>query len=278
MMQRGIKRPRSEAAAAPDAKQPTPSETTTAAAGNTTTGTLIASASATAPGRPSVLRLHRKKSSHGKIESLATEEGAQMSQIMNTWTVQEQDRFAAYRRCVLKGDVISKFVAFSLAKEEQKRFSLRANASSILFGAVQNRETKMKIHASPLSQFVSPNCSSEITVVVSTLAKAYAQRLVSAARQVANASGYSTHQRLLPQHYLEAYQRRVQAGLDPGFFLSPQQRTVPTSTQPNRTTGLLDKYQFKLAAAKAAQDAYDEAMKVNQNNNENKKDSNTKMN
>ena len=46
-------------------------------------------------------------------------------------------------------------------------------------------------------------------------------------------------------------------------------------TQERRLRGLEE--QSNVWAAKAAQDAYDEAMKVNQNNNENKKDSNTKM-
>ena len=202
-----------------------------------------------------------------------------MSQILSTFTTQEQDRFAAFRRSAFKGDVVSNYVAFCLAREEEKRYAQREGAARMLgvpLDAIGSSSTSSgrgsktrSVHfrgknGEPrLSNLVAPNCAQEITVVVSALAKAYAQRLVTAARRVADAEGYPSEEKLLPQHYREAYQRRVQAGLDPGFFLQPPQRRVASvpevgvNRRASAAVHKLDKYQIRLAAARAVQEAYD---------------------
>lgn len=110
-----------------------------------------------------------------------------------------------------------------------------------------------KTNAPPpkLEHLVVPSSASEIVAVVSTLAKYYAQRLVAAARRVADAemekdkemheihasnsslaedTSKSTSvaaaaqtteiQPLQPHHLLEAHLHRERAGLDPGFWMS----------------------------------------------------------
>ena len=96
----------------------------------------------------------------------------------------------------------------------------------------------------PLSNLVVPNSASEIVAVVSTLAKCYAQRLVSAAKRVADAeeeerkmteeegttdtdatslsSSTITATPLQPHHFLEAHRHRARAGIDPGFWMASE--------------------------------------------------------
>ena len=93
-----------------------------------------------------------------------------------------------------------------------------------------------------LDSLVVPDSASEIVAVVSTLAKCYAQRLVAAARRVADAEEVATKfenadddenednedaetsasepiKPLQPHHYMEAHQHRVASGIDPGFWM-----------------------------------------------------------
>lgn len=138
----------------------------------------------------------------------------------------------------------------------------------------------------PLDQLVVPNSASEIVAVVSTLAKCYAQRLVSAARRVADveqeqqndvstktgATSASAQKPISPQHLLEARRYRNRAGLDPGFWMadrvvdgrrrnkassSLQHASVGTSEA--AALGTEDRTRSCFLAAIAAQDAYDAA-------------------
>ena len=133
----------------------------------------------------------------------------------------------------------------------------------------------------PLDQLVVPNSASEIVAVVSTLAKSYAQRLVSAARRVADAEEEQTETQtstkttssipqkpLAPQHLLEAHRYRERVGLDPGFWMADRtasHRTRQTSTTSVGMTeaaalGIEDTTRASFLASIAAQDAYDIAM------------------
>ena len=124
----------------------------------------------------------------------------------------------------------------------------------------------------PLRDVVAPETSQEVTVVVSTLAKSYAQRLVSAARRVARARGYPDTMALLPEHLVEAKQYRSEAGLDPGFFMGAGAGgSVPNSARtcggdPGATAanaaalGLVNGNKLRLDAALEAQDEYDELL------------------
>jgi len=134
----------------------------------------------------------------------------------------------------------------------------------------------------PLDQLVVPNSASEIVAVVSTLAKCYAQRLVSAARRVADVeqeqndvstkTGATAQKPISPHHLLEARRYRNRAGLDPGFWMadrvddgrnrnkassSLQHASVGTSEA--AALGTEDRTRSCFLAAIAAQDAYDAA-------------------
>jgi len=133
----------------------------------------------------------------------------------------------------------------------------------------------------PLDNLVVPNSALEIVAVVSTLAKCYGQRLVAAARRVANVEeamakltrespeknlengGHSKPPRiispLLPHHFREAHRHRVQAGIDPGFWMAARPSMATSAgVIGSAALGTFDWNRTNYLAALAAQDAYDE--------------------
>jgi hypothetical protein len=204
-----------------------------------------------------------------------------MSQLYySSWTTDQQDRFAAFRRCTFRKETISNLVTFCLAREQQRRRTLHQSASQLLLNSANNNNnnnsnkdllvSSRKNQAITLQDFVAPHCASEITLVVTTIAKSYAQRLVTAARQLATHSyKYPPTHKLLPQFYLQAHRQRAQCGLDPGFFLKfPPSASVPEQSIPpnnpsyknisysNHTTHR-NLYSLQLAAAQEAQKELD---------------------
>ncbi|KAL7466955.1 hypothetical protein ACHAXS_007225 [Conticribra weissflogii] len=134
-----------------------------------------------------------------------------------------------------------------------------------------------------LDNLVVPNAASEIVAVVSTLAKCYGQRLVAAARRVANSEeamanltgpspgkkleeeGHSKPPKvitpLLPHHFREAHRYRVQAGIDPGFWMAElPSRATSGGVIGSAALGSLNWNRTNYLAALAAQDAYDEQL------------------
>jgi hypothetical protein len=153
----------------------------------------------------------------------ATAEGQIMAQVLSTFSRLEQSRFEAFRRATFCGDAISKYVAHCLIQQ---------------YHGDRDRSPV-------LSQVCSPGQAEEITIVVSTLAKAYAQRLATAARRLVEAN-----QAIEAKHILNVYDGRRAQGLDPGFFLQPARS--PT------TIVLKDEsYDIRRMAAMQAQDEYD---------------------
>lgn len=155
--------------------------------------------------------------------SNATAEGIRMTQALSTFSRMEQSRFEAFRRATFSGDAISKYVAQCLIEHHPES---------------SGREPV-------LSELCAPGQAEEITTVVSTLAKAYAQRLVTTARKLAPTNGS-----IEPQHIMKAYEERRAQGLDPGFFLQPSQ---------SGTTIVLkdESYERRRLAALQAQEDYD---------------------
>ncbi|KAL7456154.1 hypothetical protein ACHAWC_007659 [Mediolabrus comicus] len=147
----------------------------------------------------------------------------------------------------------------------------------------------------PLDQLVVPSSAPEIVAVISTLAKSYAQRLVSAARRVADAeneqqkcldesstkeetasssatTATATATPISPHHLLEAHRYRSRVGLDPGFWMadrvdvdgssrkgssSIQRASSSVGTSEAAALGVEDRTRSCFLAALAAQDAYD---------------------
>ena len=123
-----------------------------------------------------------------------------------------------------------------------------------------------------------PDSASEIVAVVSTLAKCYGQRLVAAAKRVADTeeeekklngtAGDATTaaKPLLPHHFLEAQRHRARAGVDPGFWMADRIKGNKKGSAFSRggvgaaeaaALGTVDRDRACYLAALAAQDAYD---------------------
>ena len=109
----------------------------------------------------------------------ATAEGQIMAQVLSTFSRLEQSRFEAFRRVTFPKDAISKYVAHCLIEEQHRPVSQ---------GVPTAPDTKTTVGSKPirepiLSEVVAPGQAEDITIVVATLAKAYAQRLVTAAKR-----------------------------------------------------------------------------------------------
>mmetsp|Transcript_7563 Transcript_7563/g.14317 ORF Transcript_7563/g.14317 Transcript_7563/m.14317 type:complete len:190 (-) Transcript_7563:896-1465(-) len=128
-------------------------------------------------------------------------------------------------RSSLSSDAVSNYVAHCLVqhfdraqKYKKRRIELACRNSrdtlTLTFGVASS-----DLPLPPLSEFVASGASNHITLVVATVAKIYAQRLVKAARDVATRDGYHSDCALLPEHVLQAYETRVRQGKDPGFYM-----------------------------------------------------------
>jgi len=130
-----------------------------------------------------------------------------------------------------------------------------------------------------LKDIVAPNTSQEITLVVSTLAKMYAQKLIKSARALSTVEGYHHDAKLLPRHLQEAHRHRVRAGMDPGFFMQSTAKSTAGAgngigncgsmggsgsgshtASSAAALGVVDKYSRTLEVARAAQEAYDKSV------------------
>lgn len=213
-------------------------------------------------------------------EATATVEGQTMAQVLSTFDRLEQSRFEAFRRSVFPADAISNYISHSLAVSHERATSqhkqqytqigkrlLACANSGVTAGSKQHPQLR------PLRDMVAPDQAEEITAVVSTLAKAYAQRLVTSARRVAAYSEES--EALTVQHVLQAHRSRTKVGLDPGFFL--QAPVEPFSTVENESIvaaalGRVNRVELKRNAALAAEEAYDKYMREKKEASKEKED------
>ena len=239
-----------------------------------------------------VLLEHTHTHTHNRT---ATPDGIMMTQVLSTFNRLEQSRFEAFRRATFRGDAVSAYVAHTLSAGHEQaysrsertrqllnatglgmgnpRYEIAMKQSAALLRQEQRRQrqdtTTTTTTASSMSlrleDMVAPGQADGIVVVVSTLAKAYAQRLVAAARRVATATGYDGNQPLLPSHLQQAHTSRVQAGLDPGFFLMPSGNkctggVVASSAIQAAALGTQDEYEMLRSATLQAQEEYDQYM------------------
>lgn len=127
------------------------------------------------------------------------------------------------------------------------------------------RVSTVNNNSSPqLRDLVIPQQAHEIGLVVSTLAKAYAQRLVTAAIAERNKSQHvNSIEPLASEHILKAHESRQAQGLDPGFFLQARQDylMLSSTTARTNTTGTAD--DIDRLAALAAQEEYDKLHETN---------------
>jgi hypothetical protein len=146
-----------------------------------------------------------------KFCSTATADGQMMAQMLSTFSKLEQSRFEAFRRSTVPADAVHEWLAACLA--DRYRISPPSAGKS-----------------RTLADLVQPGQADSISMVVATLAKVYAQRLVSEAQSLAledsnkssNNEGVTADEPqnpLEPRHLWRAWEHRKRQGLDPGFFL-----------------------------------------------------------
>lgn len=157
--------------------------------------------------------------------SAALPQGQIMAQFLSTFNRLEQSRFEAFRRSTFSSDAISKYVA------------------QVLIEGLDDGIEREPV----LSHLCSVGQASEITMVVSTLAKAYAQRLMHEARSFAE-----TKEAVLPRHILLAVAERSIQGTEHDFFLQ-------NATSSSSGSSLCDKsYSAERLAAIRLQELYDD--------------------
>ena len=203
-----------------------------------------------------------------------------MAQMLSTFSKVEQSRFEAFQRAKFAPHVVGDWVAACLSH----RFDLTAPR--------------------PLADLVAAGRQGpEIALVVSMLAKIYAQRIVQTAIQLRNddhqgttnsnngsstssSSAAAAAAETLPlsaAQLREAFRERQRQGLDPGFFLQPSDER-PENAVTRRHSKAYE--QHRLAALDAQekydawvkeQQAYDNAETSDRDNNNDDDDDDDKM-
>jgi hypothetical protein len=266
----------------------------------------------------------------------ATVEGTEMKQVLSTFSKLEQSRFEAFRKASFPGDAIGTYVAHCLMNEQHRSISTGDKSTSSERGGNEEAAATVATNTSStasivsnstrlrylrpttatttttaatstrrkqkpiLSDVVATGQSGDITVVVSTLAKAYAQRLVLAARKYSierrSRRKISVHDEnsnndddddeeeeeeeeediaISPEDILKAYDDREVRGLDPGFFLQARgtKNNSGSSNSGCTNVNLLltendQRYTLNRSVVLSAQDDYYNNMK-NENDNDN---------
>jgi hypothetical protein len=226
-----------------------------------------------------------------------------MAQMLSTFSKLEQSRFEAFQRASFPADAVAKWIAACLSHRFRIVMDPPPNHHhySSAAATANNTTTASTCTASSrsLSDLVAVGQEGEICMVVSVLAKIYAQRLVQTAiRQRAAAaaaaataaasqsatSGVSSSQQsqplqqqqqpaapLLPSDILKALEERRRLGLDPGFFLQAAQERQGLWQSDNATSSNSNTmYQQRRLAALQAQDEYDAHMAKRQKQQQDK--------
>mmetsp|Transcript_21863 Transcript_21863/g.51576 ORF Transcript_21863/g.51576 Transcript_21863/m.51576 type:complete len:338 (-) Transcript_21863:72-1085(-) len=209
------------------------------------------------------------------LDKTADKEGKTMAQVMSTFTKLEQSRFEAFRRVTFPADTVSKFVAHCLIEEQHRPVSEGVHVST---EKEKSSASITKRRPPILSEVCAPGQASEITMIVSSLAKSYAQRLVTAARQKAidritaqqkkddtaddgrHAAGGGVGDGIVAitrNDVQKALEERRKNGIDPGFFLPPTSTVKYSRNRSILTLNDTESQQLKLLAALQAQDEYD---------------------
>jgi hypothetical protein len=224
-----------------------------------------------------------------RFKRTATSEGAEMTRVLSTLSQMEKSRFEAYRRCTFSAKAIREYVAHMLL-EHAEHLKDRTRVSMGLLGSdgcgtgvphLERSIERMKTTTTtstkyyfqrqrklrPLHDLVQPGSADSIVVIVTALAKAYAQRLVAAARRVSGDS----HGPIRVEHIQAAYEARVRGGVDPGFSISRPSRRRAFSTSSSMlwccqgkiasaALGIVDRHELLRQAALQAQEDYDAYM------------------
>lgn len=144
---------------------------------------------------------------HHHQPSTSTADGRIMTQIMSTFSKLEQSRFNAFSQSVLPTSAVEEW--------------LGAYVSQRILGGADLQ------HPLPLADLCVPNQDQDIVMVVASLAKIYAQRLVATACKLQKKSAApattKTATPLQSSDILRAHHLRKAQGLDPGLFLQPQE-------------------------------------------------------
>ena len=153
-----------------------------------------------------------------------------MARMLSTFSSMEQSRFAAYKRSTLRADSVQEWLATCLQHRVMDPRSIDCSKPP------------------KLADLVAPGTHNEIGTIAAIAAKVYAQRLVAASLKIA---GPKHKGPLQPHHVWKAFSARKKEGLDPGFYLQPNESMQLTST-----ASVLKEQEQRRLAALAAQEVY----------------------
>lgn len=199
------------------------------------------------------------------VPNTARSNAAPIIQALKCMSSDEEARFEAFRRCSLPISAVTKLVVAFLAQAIVRRscmemdgFGTRKDSAKdhakILPKIVRDALTKpdqVEDWNEVLQSLVLPKSSREIAIIVSSLTKMYAQRVVTAACEMADEIGHSGGEvkgELLPSHLFEAHLRMP----SPIFYLDSNPSIFSRSL-----TTYVDSFKSKADAAMAAQAEFD---------------------
>lgn len=113
-----------------------------------------------------------KKSS---TPSTATADGQMMAQMLSTFSKMEQSRFEAFQRCALPQNTVQDWLVACLCRKGP------TGHPSVARDAAASATSH---HRLQLDDLVAPGQANDISMVVATVAKIYAQRLVATAKKL----------------------------------------------------------------------------------------------
>ena len=187
---------------------------------------------------------HRSSHSHHHSASAtATPEGERLTRLWSTLTPQEQSRWTAFQQSVLSTTAVQDWLAACLSR----RYNHDDNSNA-------------------LADYCVPGQEQDIGMVVATLAKIYAQRLVATAvklrddnnnnnkkttTEAAAAASSAVVTPLEPLDIQRAWQYQQKHGLTPGFFLSSSSSSNTTTSSRHNPQAETD---LRMAALQAEQE------------------------
>jgi len=116
-----------------------------------------------------------KKSS---TPSTATADGQMMAQMLSTFSKMEQSRFEAFQRSALPQNTVQDWLVACLYRKGP------TGHPSVARDAAASATASPSHHRLQLDDLVAPGQASDISMVVATVAKIYAQRLVATAKKL----------------------------------------------------------------------------------------------
>ena len=210
------------------------------------------------------------------LPSTAKPEVAPIIKALKCMSSDEEARFEAFRRCSLPINAVTKLVVAFLSQAILRRSCMESTGldnkavrakdrvkilPKIVRDALADPD-KVKDWNQVLQSLVLPKTSREISIIVSSLTKMYAQRVVTAACVAANRDTTSDSEekgKLLPKHLFETHLNSS----FPMFYLDSKSSIFAVNT-----TSMVNSFKSKAEIAMEAQAVFDEESENEENSSE----------